>query len=91
MESSITLNETSSEVIRIDKDGFHYRGELIEDAGKAHRLLLIYLQRHTSMHPEIIQQEVNWRELCAELFKVLSSPQKPPVDLMNKVEKALTL
>jgi hypothetical protein len=91
MESSITLNEPSSEVIRIDKKGFHYRGELIEDAGEAYRLLLIYLQRHTSMHPEIIQQEVNWRELCVELFKVLSRPQKPPVDLMNRVEKALSL
>ena len=91
MNSKISLNESSQEVIRLDSSGFYYRGELIEDAGEAHRLMLIFLQRNTSMHPEIIQQEVNWRELCVELFKVLNRPQKPPVELMNKVKEALAL
>lgn len=51
------MYEGKEEVIRIDKEGFHYRGEFIPDAGIAHRLLLIYLQRHTSMHPEVVQQQ----------------------------------
>jgi hypothetical protein len=45
-----------SEVIRIDDQGFYYRGELIEDAGMAHRLMITYLQRHTSMHPEVVER-----------------------------------
>jgi len=54
MANTIQMTEGTTEVIRIDKEGFHYRGEFIEDAGEAYRLLMIYLQRHTSMHPEII-------------------------------------
>lgn len=41
------------EVIRIDKHGFHYRGQFIEDAGEAHRLLVEFLR--TQM------PEDNWR------------------------------
>jgi hypothetical protein len=55
-ESKITLTESNQEVIRIDSEGFHYRGEFIADAGMAHRLLVTFLQRHTSMHPEIVER-----------------------------------
>jgi len=34
------------EVIRIDSEGFHYRGQFIEDAGEAHRLLVGFLRQH---------------------------------------------
>lgn len=34
------------EVIRIDAKGFHYRGQFIEDADKAHRLLVKFLRKH---------------------------------------------
>ena len=34
------------ENIRIDSQGFHYRGQLIEDAEEAHRLLLAFLRKH---------------------------------------------
>jgi len=34
------------EVIRIDAEGFHYRGQFIEDAGEAHRLLVEFLRKH---------------------------------------------
>lgn len=34
------------EVIRIDAQGFHYRGQLIEDAGEAHRLFVEFLRNH---------------------------------------------
>ena len=33
------------ENIRIDAQGFHYRGQLIEDAEEAHRLLLAFLRK----------------------------------------------
>jgi hypothetical protein len=35
-----------TEVIRIDAEGFHYRGQFIEDAGEAHRLLVEFLRKH---------------------------------------------
>ncbi len=34
------------EVIRIDAEGFHYRGQFIADAGEAHRLLVEFLRKH---------------------------------------------
>lgn len=57
LQNRINMYEGATEIIRIDENGFHYRGEFIEDAGMAHRLLITYLQRHTSMHPEIVQKE----------------------------------
>ena len=33
------------EIIRINPIGFHYRGELVKDAGECHRLLLDFLRR----------------------------------------------
>jgi len=56
-QNRINMYEGAEEIIRIDKDGFHYRGEFIADAGMAHRLLITYLQRHTSMHPEIVERD----------------------------------
>lgn len=41
------------EVIRIDAKGFHYRGQFIEDAGEAHRLLVEFLRKH--------QPEGSWK------------------------------
>jgi hypothetical protein len=38
---------TSEEVMRIDKEGFHYRGQFIADAGEAHRLMLEFLKQNT--------------------------------------------
>ena len=33
-------------VIHVDQEGFHYRGQFIEDAGEAHRLLVEFLHQH---------------------------------------------
>jgi hypothetical protein len=44
MTNNITMYSNKEEVSRIDKNGFHYRGEFVEDAGIAHRLLVTYLQ-----------------------------------------------
>ena len=45
--SVISLREKTEEVIRIDKEGFHYRGQFIADAGEAHHLLVKFLKNHT--------------------------------------------
>lgn len=46
-------NPASEEVIRIDAEGFHYRGQFIADAGEAHRLLVEFLREH--------QPESSWK------------------------------
>jgi len=40
-------NITLKEVIRIDNEGFHYKGQFIADAGEAHRLMVAFLKQHT--------------------------------------------
>ena len=51
-KSHITFNEVEhdtlniNEVIRIDSKGFHYRGQFIEDAGEAHRLMVEFLKQN---------------------------------------------
>jgi hypothetical protein len=37
----------TEEVIRIDKEGFHYKGEFIADAGESHRLMVEFLNQNT--------------------------------------------
>jgi len=40
------------EVIRFDKEGFHYRGQFIADAGEAHRLMVEFLRQNTRPEPQ---------------------------------------
>jgi hypothetical protein len=49
LDSSIVLRipGAGEEVIRFNKDGFHYRGQFIEDAGEAHRLMVAFLRQGT--------------------------------------------
>ena len=49
MDSCIRFHLPSAgeEVVRLDKDGFHYRGQFIEDAGEAHRLMVEFLRQST--------------------------------------------
>ena len=37
----------TEEVIRLDKEGFHYKGQFIDDAGEAHRLMVEFLRQNT--------------------------------------------
>ena len=37
----------TEEVIRLDKEGFHYKGQFIADAGEAHRLMFVFLKQNT--------------------------------------------
>ena len=41
----------TEEVIRLDKEGFHYRGQFIADAGEAHRLMVEFLRQSTQPEP----------------------------------------
>jgi hypothetical protein len=51
--NSITFNSPpTEEVLRLDKEGFHYRGQFIADAGEAHRLLLEFLKQGTNPEPQ---------------------------------------
>ena len=60
----ITFNSPpTEEVLRLDKEGFHYRGQFIPDAGEAHRLMVEFLRQNTQ--PEL--QEPTDEELV-ELF-----------------------
>jgi hypothetical protein len=47
------MGTCNSEIIRIDAKGFHYRGQFIEDAGEAHRLMVEFLRK--------AQPEANWK------------------------------
>jgi hypothetical protein len=42
----------TEEVIRLDKEGFHYKGQFIADAGEAHRLMLAFLKQHAKDEQE---------------------------------------
>lgn len=46
MTDLISFNEGTSEIIRIDQQGFHYRGQFIKDAGEAYQLLVQFLRKH---------------------------------------------
>ena len=51
-DSSITFHVFEDEIIRIDAQGFHYRGQFIEDAGEAHRLLVEFLRKQKAMYSQ---------------------------------------
>ena len=45
----ITFNSPpTQEVLRLDKEGFHYKGEFIADAGEAHRLMVEFLKGNSA-------------------------------------------
>lgn len=47
--NNITFNTATEEVIRLDKEGFHYKGQFIADAGEAHRLMVEFLKQNTQL------------------------------------------
>ncbi len=62
--NNICFHSSNEEVVRLDKEGFHYKGEFISDAGEAHRLMVEFLKQNTA-RPE--QEEPTDEELD-ELF-----------------------
>ena len=41
----------TEEILRLDKEGFHYRDQFIADAGEAHRLMVEFLKQSTKREP----------------------------------------
>jgi hypothetical protein len=52
IEFRLQGDNAPQEIIRLDSEGFHYRGQLIEDAGEAHRLMVEFLKQSTQSQPE---------------------------------------
>jgi hypothetical protein len=56
MDNKVIFQQNSpdgmEEVIRLDKEGFHYRGQFIADAGEAHRLMVEFLRQQTQPEPQ---------------------------------------
>jgi len=51
--SQITFNASpTEEVIRLDKEGFHYKGQFIADAGEAHRYMLVFLKQQAKVEQD---------------------------------------
>ena len=57
--SSICLHQSTEEIIRIDKEGFHYRGQFIADAGEAHRLMVEFFRKNTQSEQSLTVQDCN--------------------------------
>ena len=60
--SQITFNAASppEEVIRLDKEGFHYKGQFVADAGKAHHLMVAFLEQNNKVQSEPPTDEELW-------------------------------
>jgi len=72
--SQITFNDSSTEeVIRLDKEGFHYKGQFIADAGEAHRLMLAFLKQHAKVEPKPPTDE-ELRKLWLDLYATNDGP-----------------
>ena len=52
IEFRLQGDNAPQEIIRLDSEGFHYRGQLIEDAGEAHQLMVEFLKQSTQSQPE---------------------------------------
>jgi hypothetical protein len=78
-EPHVTFGVSShefTEVLRLDKEGMHYKGEVVQDAGEAHRIFLTVMKQ---MEEESEQERKPWSPmrdplmmcaigLCAGLF-----------------------
>jgi hypothetical protein len=69
------------EVIRLDKEGFHYKGQFIADAGEAHRLMLVFLEQHAKVEQEPPTDE----ELMALAVAVFEDPYATDKDYARAV------
>jgi hypothetical protein len=59
-EPHVTFGVSShefTEVLRLDKDGMHYKGEVVKDAGEAHRIFLTVMKR---MEEESAEHRKPW-------------------------------
>jgi hypothetical protein len=81
-ENCITFAAPATEeVMRIDKEGFHYRGQFIADAGEAHRLMLEFLKQNTRAMTNLITPPSELvQRVATTLHGVTNSDPNVPVD-----------
>ena len=90
-------NSAPKEIIRLDSEGFHYRGQLIEDAGEAHRLFIEFMRQANEMsrinHPTTMQAMSNpYRAYLAELLsKIDYTWGYIPADVRDLMDRARIL
>ena len=78
------------EIIRIDSKGFHYRDQLVEDAGEAHRLMVEFLKQSTRpgpTPPSLKEQALSELNLTADPDGAELS--RTQVELIRKALEAL--
>lgn len=73
IEFRVQGDTAPQEIIRLDSKGFHYRGQLIEDAGEAHRLMVEFLKQSTQSQPEPAPTDEDLEDL-AEVMNVSGNP-----------------
>jgi hypothetical protein len=70
-EPHVTFGITShefTEVLRLDKDGMHYKGEVVKDAGEAHRIFIMVMSRMEEESREHRKPWLWWQDvkvMCA--------------------------
>ena len=74
--NSITFGK---EIIRLDKEGFHYRDQFIADAGEAHRLMVEFLRQNTQPEPQGPTDE--------ELMQLLFDDYRGVIEFVCDVEE----
>jgi hypothetical protein len=81
LTNCITFNSPpTEEVLRLDKEGFHYKGQFIADAGEAHRLMVEFLKQNTKPEPQgptdedLVElfNENDWNYISPETFLDIS-------------------
>jgi hypothetical protein len=87
--SNITFHDSryefGEEVIRLDKEGFHYRGQFIADAGEAHRLMVEFLRQNTKFEPQEPTDEELW-----ELYDDMGGDPEDSAWCLNYARAVLT-
>jgi hypothetical protein len=66
----ITFNSPpTEEVLRLDKEGFYYRGQFIPDAGEAHRLMVEFLRQNTPQSEPVAPTDEEIMELMPQQMR----------------------
>jgi hypothetical protein len=76
----------TKEVLRIDKEGFHYRGQFIADAGEAHRLMLEFLKQNTCA---VLAQPKSQRPSVMDIIALADEVEEEGLGQVDLVRRAL--
>lgn len=56
--NEIQFKSVNVEVLRLNADGFHYKGETIDDAGEAYKLFTDWLRMTQAVDPTISPDDI---------------------------------